>query len=214
MVGDDAAMRLFGNDALDAIALAEDEARMLGAVSVEPEHLLLAILRRIPFDDALSGRVTATDVYRAIVDRDGLGDGLVLGQVPRSRAVDLVLGEAIEIARRRHAHTADSVHLLLALLADKGVATILEKFGVGDVAALVDEHSTTRDRPMSEERARVQLVSVALGEGRSQLYPAVPVFERFTSDARRAVRAAVETAASLEHREVEPFHFLIGCAGS
>ena len=39
----------------------------------------------------------------------------------------------------------------------------------------------------------------------------MPAFERFTPDARRAVRAAAETAALLEHREVDTFHLLIGC---
>ena len=43
------------------------------------------------------------------------------------------------------------------------------------------------------------------------MLPPVPAYERFTPDARRAVRAAAESAALLEHREVDPFHLLIGC---
>lgn len=43
---DDEVVSLFGGDAVDAIALAQDEARMLGSSIVEPEHLLPAILRR------------------------------------------------------------------------------------------------------------------------------------------------------------------------
>ena len=39
----------------------------------------------------------------------------------------------------------------------------------------------------------------------------VPAFERFTADARWAIRAAAESAAQLEHREIEPFHLLLGC---
>ena len=39
----------------------------------------------------------------------------------------------------------------------------------------------------------------------------MPAFERFTREARQAIRAAAETAAQLEHRKVYPFHLLLGC---
>jgi len=41
--------------------------------------------------------------------------------------------------------------------------------------------------------------------------PVPPVFERYTTQAQRAVRAAVEIASLLEHAEVSPLHFLLGC---
>ena len=37
------------------------------------------------------------------------------------------------------------------------------------------------------------------------------MFERYTAEAQRAVRAASETAALLEHHYVEPLHLLLGC---
>jgi hypothetical protein len=37
------------------------------------------------------------------------------------------------------------------------------------------------------------------------------VFERYTAEAQRAVRAASETAALLEHEYVRPLHLLLGC---
>jgi hypothetical protein len=37
------------------------------------------------------------------------------------------------------------------------------------------------------------------------------VFERYTAEAQRAVRAASEAAALLEHRNVQPLHLLLGC---
>jgi ATP-dependent Clp protease ATP-binding subunit ClpA len=37
------------------------------------------------------------------------------------------------------------------------------------------------------------------------------VFERYTAEAQRAVRAAVEVASLLERAEVEPLHLPLGC---
>jgi hypothetical protein len=50
-----------------------------------------------------------------------------------------------------------------------------------------------------------------LNEDPHPLQLRVPAFERFTTQARRAIGAAAETAARLEHREVQPFHLLLGC---
>jgi len=53
-------------------------------------------------------------------------------------------------------------------------------------------------------------LSAAMTERARPWRAPVPAFERFTGEARRAVAAAAETAARLEHGEVEPFHLLIG----
>lgn len=184
---------------------------MLGRAIVEPEHLLLAILRRDRVRDLLVGRVTADEVYALIVDWEGLGDDLVLGRVPRSRALDRVLADAIGVARRRGDDPVANVHLLIALAREDRVTVILQHFGLEEVAAIVDERFPPRGHRVSSELAGVEVVRAALGEAPRRAYPAVPAFERFTADARRAIRAAAETAARLEHREVEPFHLLIGC---
>jgi len=81
-------MSLFGGDSPDLILLAEDEARMLGRSTVQPEHLLLAFSRRRRgrVRDLLGERgVTARELHAAIVGVDGVGDELVLGRLPRSR---------------------------------------------------------------------------------------------------------------------------------
>jgi ATP-dependent Clp protease ATP-binding subunit ClpA len=203
---------VFGSQAANAIALAEDEARILGRAMVEPEHLLLAILRRGEVRDMLRGEVSANDVYGAIVERNGLGDELVLGPVPRSRRLDRVLAEAIDIAGQRGERQVETTHLLLALLDQAPVAQLMEHFGIGDVTALMDEHSPPRDGRVPDEMSRLQRVRTELGESQRQIDHIVPVFERFTGDARRAVRASLESASLIEHREVDPFHLLIGCA--
>jgi hypothetical protein len=207
-------MGVFGSQAVSAIVLSEDEARMLGRSVVEPEHLLLAILRRGRVRDALRDRVSAGDVYAVIIERDGVGDELALGRVPRSRALDRVLAAAIDLAGERGEREVDDVHLLLALAAQSDAADLLEHLGLGDptLAAVVDEHFPPRGGPVQDEMSRVQRVKAELGESDRQVHRVVPAFERFTGDARRAVRAALESASLIEHREVHPFHLLIGCA--
>ena len=82
----------FTDQAHNLILLAGDEARMLGRLVVEPEHLLLALSRRGTVRSLFAERdVTGSDVYASIVGRSGVGDDLVLGALPRSRATDRVL---------------------------------------------------------------------------------------------------------------------------
>ena len=92
---------------------------------------------------------------------------------------------------------------------DERCATVLSELGVGDIQTLVD----ARDRgsqPLSPERVRHQLFAAAMSTVPPQRRRPV-AFERFTHQARHTVRAASEAAALLEHREVEPFHLLLGC---
>jgi hypothetical protein len=209
---DDGLVSVFGSPSSSAIALSEDEARMLGRATVEPEHLLLAIFRRGRVRDLLRDRVSAGDVYAAIVDRGGVGDDLVLGRVPRSRRLDAVLAVAIDLAAERGDRQVTDVHLLLAFASDPDGGTLLEHLGLSDAAALMDEHFAPQGRPVQDEMSRLQRVRTELGEGHRQIHSMVPAFERFTGDARRAVRAALESASLIEHREVDPFHLLLGCA--
>jgi len=187
---------------------------MLGRSSVEPEHLLLAFSRRWRIKDLLGERgVTAGDLHAAIVRADGMGDELVLGRLPRSRTAEEVLQRAVAVATERGERHPDAVHIVLALAEDGRAQAILHDVGLDDLQRLVDEHHPPRGAPLSDAQARADLVRAALAEetrpGRAPV--PVPAFERFTPDARRAVRAAAETAALLEHREVDPFHLLIGC---
>jgi hypothetical protein len=207
-------MSLFGGDSPDVFLLAEDEARMLGRSRVEPEHLLLALSRRRqgPVGDLLLERgITGRELHAAIVGAVGMGDELVLGRLPRSRAAEAILQRAVAVAADRGERRPDAAHVLLALAEDGRVETILHDLGLDDLPRLVDEHEPARGRPLSDAQVRTELVRAAMAEDRRPLRAPVPAFERFTPDARRAVRAAAETAALLEHREVDPFHVLIGC---
>jgi hypothetical protein len=207
-------MSLFGGDSPDVFLLAEDEARMLGRSSVEPEHLLLAVSRHRqgPVSDLLGERgITARELHAAIVAAVGMGDELVLGRLPRSRAAEEILQRAVAVAAERGERRPDAVHVLLALAEDGRVGAILQALGLADLKRLVDEHEPARGAPLSDAQVRTELVRAAMTEDRRPVRAPVPAFERFTPDARRIVRAAAETAALLEHREVDPFHLLIGC---
>jgi len=145
-----------------------------------------------------------------VLDARGLGDELVLGRLPRSRASDRALRRAVEIAFQRGERRPYDEHVLLALADDDRTRPILHELGLDDVQAVVDERYPPRDRPFSHEQATGELVEAALLEWRREAHVPVPAFERFTAEARRALRTAAETAALLEHRHVDPFHLLIG----
>jgi hypothetical protein len=202
---------LFGDNAPDLILLAEDEARMLGRSRVEPVHLLLALARRGRVQDLLGELGVSTGVlYACALAGDGMGDELVLGRLPRSPASEKVLQGAFGVAAERGERRPGSVHILLALIEDETVQAMLRDLDRDELVRLVDEHDPPR-APRSVQQARDDLVTAALQEHTQPARAPVPAFERFTPDARRAIRAAAESAALLEHREVEPFHLLIGC---
>jgi hypothetical protein len=202
---------LFGDRAPDLILLAEDEARMLGCQRVEPVHLLLAFARHGRVKDLLGERgIAARALHAAVLDRDWIGDELVLGRIPRSRASEEVLQQAVWLAAERGQSRPGSVHVLLALAGDDGVQGIMRDVGLEDLVGLVDAIDPPRS-PLSDEQVVAELVRAALEEQTRPALAPVPAFERFTPDARRAIRAAAESAALLEHREVDPFHLLIGC---
>lgn len=203
----------FTDQAHNLILLAEDEARMLGRLVVEPEHLLLALTRHGTLRSLLAeqGR-EGSDVYAAIVRRSGVGDDLALGGVPRSAAVERALELSVDIAAERGVLGPSSEHLLLALVADPELeaAAILRELGI-DAAAPVDAIAGEPREPVSPERLKQWLIRVAGRSTAPQPGPAAPVFERYTAEAQRAVRAASEIASLLEHHYVGPLHLLLGC---
>ncbi len=209
-------MSLFGGDARDLLALAEDEARMLGCTKVRPEHLLLAFSRRDPLKDLLGERrLGAPDLHAAIVGAGGRGDELVLGRLPWSLASEELLQQAVRLAAERGDRQPGAVHVILALAGDDRARAILYQVGIDDLEELVTERCPRRRDPRSEEQVRRELVRAALNEGtpgaRAGACAPLPAFERFAPATRRAIRAAAESAACLEHAEVDPFHLLLGC---
>ena len=204
----------FTDQAYNLILLAEDEARMLGQPVTEPEHLLLALTRHGNVHRLFEERgITGGDVFAAIVSERGIGDELVLGRVPRSDATDAALERAVDVAARRGVLGPSSEHVLLALASDDAgpVKRILEAVGIDDVEALVDSIPGRRRAPVSDDRLKQYLLRVSDRRGAPSPGPVPPVFERYTAQAQRAVRAAVESAALLAHRYVEPLHLLLGC---
>jgi Clp amino terminal domain, pathogenicity island component len=202
----------FSSGADDLLRLAEDEARMLGQDRVEPEHMLSAFCRRDRGHHLIAQQsVRPRAVHAAMVRTYGQGDGLLLGRIPRSPGSRAVLERAVMIgAERGMAHPID-VEVLLALAEDKRAGRVLVGAGIQDLVGLIDHEYPATGAPVDEATLRRELLSAALAEGRQPLRVPVAAFERFTGEARRAVGAAAETAARLEHREVDPFHLLIGC---
>jgi ATP-dependent Clp protease ATP-binding subunit ClpA len=194
-------MGIFTDQAHNLILLAEDEARMLGRSAVEPEHLLLALARRGNVERLLrERRVSAGDIYAAIVRADGAGEDLVLGRVPWSAATAAALERTVDIAAARGTLGPSSEHVLLGLQPDRGAAAVLRRVGIDDVEELVDVRYPARRSPVGADRRRSQLVRMSFDGSPPRPGPGPPVFERFTDDAERAVRPAVECAALLERQ--------------
>lgn len=69
-----AVLGAFTDQAHNMILLAEDEREWLGQPAVEPQHLLLALLRHGNVRRLFAERrVTGSDVYTAIVGASGVG---------------------------------------------------------------------------------------------------------------------------------------------
>lgn len=212
VIRDDDDVSVFSGSVVDLLRLAEDEARMLGRSRVEPEHMLLASSRRGDGRDLLAQRGLAPrDVHAAIVQLYGDGDDLVLGRLPRSRRSSAVLDHVVAIAERRGQARPGDVEMLLALAADERAAAVLATAGVRDLALLVEQTHPSEREPLDSATMRHHLLAAAVDESPRSWRVPIPAFERFTSEARRMISAAAETAARLGHREVEPFHLLLGC---
>ena len=179
---------------------------------MDPEHLLLALARRGNVRVLFEERgVTGSDVYHAIVRSAPVGDDLLLGRVPRSRQTERILERAVDLAAQRGVLGPSSEHLLLALAQDDRVARILADVGIDDAVAMVDAARREPRPPVSEEQLRRFLLRAAGRARAPQPGPVPPVFERYSAEAQRAVRAAGEVASLLEHDEVSPLHLLLGC---
>ena len=202
----------FSSQAQNLILLAEDEARMLGATVVEPEHLLLALTRHGNVRSLLAAcQVSGSDIHAAIIRSSPVGDALALGRIPRSGATDEALARAVDLAAERGVLEPSSEHLLLAIGQEARVAGILREVGIGDPVELVDGLPGTRRPPVTAERLKRHLLRVAGAWSPPRPGPVPPVFERYTAPAQQATRAAVELASLLEHAYVEPLHLLLGC---
>ena len=129
----------FTDQAYNVILLAEDEARMLGCATVEPEHLLLALARSGNAQRLLlSRRIDAPAIHDAVVRTSGFGDELVRGALPRSPASEAALRSAVAEAAARGTLGPSSEHLLLGLAGHASVSRVLAELGVADVRAVVD----------------------------------------------------------------------------
>jgi len=205
-------MSFFSGHVVDLLRLAEDEARMLGRADVEPEHMLLAFCRHGHGRDLLAQQSLAPrDLHAAVVRIAGEGDELLLGRLPLSRRSQEVLEHVVTVAAERGVAWPGDVEVLLALACDERAGAVLHEAGLVNLTELTAQEHPSERTPLDDAAIRRQLLAAALNEHPRALQVRVPAFERFTSEARRAVGAAAETAARLEHGEVEPFHLLLGC---
>ena len=198
----------FTDQAYNAILLAQDEARMLGQAAVAPEHLLLAAARRGNVERLLArAGIDASAIHADVVRGGGFGRELALGPLPYTARSQTALREAIAAACARGIRGPSSEHLLLGLCTQTHAAAILRELGVADAAALVDRaYPVTRTTIDAATRPTVARKPPSPG-------PIPPVFERFSTQARDAVEAAVEVAQRLGNRYVQPAHLLLALLG-
>jgi hypothetical protein len=196
----------FTDQAYNVILLAEDEARMLGCATVEPEHLLLALARSGNAQRLLLGcRIDARAIHDAVVGMSGFGDELVRGPLPRSSASQAALRGALTEAAARGTLGPSSEHLLLALAEHASVSRVLAELGVADVRAVVDATYPVTRPPV--DAAAIELRTRRRG-GRVRTPPSPgpvpPLFERFTVEAHEAVGAGVKRARGSSSRRRQP----------
>jgi ATP-dependent Clp protease ATP-binding subunit ClpA len=200
----------FTDQGYNAILLAEDEARMLGRPLVEPEHLLLAASRHGNVKELLPRpQISASEIHAAIVAHGGRGGELVLGRVPRAAPSDRALTDAIRAAFERGRGAPSTEHLLIGVARSDAAAVILGELGLVDPVELV-ERCYPRRRPPLDDAEVVKRFAAARNREAPRPGPMPPVFERFDSESRAAIDAAIEAARSFESGYVTPAHLLIG----
>ena len=203
-------MSFFSGLVADLLRLAEDEARMLGRGSFEPEHMLLAFCRHGHGRELLAQRsLRPRDLHAAVIRIDGEGDDLLLGRLRRSRRSEKVLEHVVTLAAERGVPAPGDVEVLLALASDERAGAVLQEASLANLKELIAQEHPSERAPLDDTEIRRELLAAALNDHPRPLQVRVPAFERFTSQARRAIAAAAETAARLEHREVEPFHLML-----
>jgi ATP-dependent Clp protease ATP-binding subunit ClpA len=208
----------FTDQAWNAILLAVDDARMLSHPRVEPEHLLLAAARRGNVERILTDKgIGARAIHDVIVQIKGFGGKLKL-RPQRSPASEEVLRRAVVAAAARGVLGPSTEHLLIALGEHELPARILAELRVPSAQALIDAELALYppelgvigppvDHALLEERAAQFAARPMdpLSPG-----PIPPVFERFTAQARAAIKAGAEYAHRADDRWVEPAHLLFG----
>jgi ATP-dependent Clp protease ATP-binding subunit ClpA len=206
---------VFTDQAYNLILLAEDEARMLGQPAVEPEHLLLALARNGNVQQLLGSRgVTAESIHAVLVRAGGLGEDLVTDRVPRSPASEDALERAVDAAAARGVLGPSSEDVLLGLCDHAKTIEILRQVGIADVRELVDAACPVARAPVDIERVKSYALQVGMTRTPPRPGPIPPVFERFTTAAREAIRAGERAATSLGHEYVAPSDLLLGLLGA
>ena len=114
-----------------ALFFARYEASQLGSISIEPEHLLLGLLRD-PVDSDLVPTLTVTMVRQQLFDEASRHE-------PASTSVEIPFAKRTKSALETAAREADALqhghigteHLLLALAVTPGTDRVLEAQGIG-----------------------------------------------------------------------------------
>ena len=188
---------------------------MLGQPVVEPEHLLLAL--PAPRETRDCSSLTAESVAATSTRRSSARRGWAMiscsARCRDCRATDQCLSErwTKPPSAGCSVPAASTSYSRSLRLGTRRSSAILDEVELRDVVALVDAMPGERRKPVSPERLKQWLLRAGMRSSAPQPGPVPPVFERYTAEAQRAVRAASETAALLEHHYVEPLHLLLGC---
>ncbi len=204
----------FSGQAVSAILLAEDEARMLSHARVEPEHLLLAVARRGNVQSLLLTRadIDARAIHELILRMKGFGEKLEL-RPRRSPSSEEVLRRAVVAAVVRGVTGLSTEHLLIALGEQELPSQILWELAVTDVEALVDARYPVDRPPLAGIDIQRRASRLAASRMAPSRVPIPPIFERFTSQARDAINAGIDCARRRDDWDdwyVETDHLLLG----
>ena len=144
------------------IIYAQEEAERLKSEYVEPEHLLLAIMRLIEcsaYDLLLRAQFRPEEAKEQLED-NVRGESDIASQVERSMQTERILRIAEGISREYNAEAVGTVHLLLAIMREEinSAAAYLENsWGLSyqQLVELYDKPHNTIDPPRAEEQNEV-----------------------------------------------------------
>jgi len=171
----------YTEEARRSLFFARYESSILGSISIEPEHLLLGILRQgqdvVDLISAPVANAIREQILRQTTGREPISTSV---EIPFAKETKRALEEAAKQADDlAHAHIG-SEHLLLALATTARTDTILKANGIA-VSALREQVGGRRTAAVRQVDAAVALVR-SIGEEHAQTPEAQRLVERICSD--------------------------------
>jgi len=210
----------FSEDARKMMALANMEALRFGHGYLGPEHMLLGLVKsgaghgpRVLQDMGLDLRRIRLEVEKRI----HTGESVSVGRVPQTESSKQVIVYAIEETRALEHTGVGTVHLLIGLIRDEGIAgDVLRSLGVAleDARARIrawgpDEPDRAEPEPAPTLARRVARALSGRGK-RPTLAEVEAEPSRLTDRARKVMSLANEEAQRFNHEYIGTEHLLLG----